>query len=26
VDYLLKAGQEGRHPQLLLPLGNKEKS
>ena len=26
VDYLLKTGEEGRYPQLLLPLGNKEKS
>ncbi len=26
VDYLLKAGQEGQHPQLLLPLSDKEKS
>ena len=25
VDYLLKAGQEGQNPQLLLPFNNKEK-
>lgn len=24
VDYLLKAGEEGKHPQLLLPLANRK--
>jgi hypothetical protein len=26
VDYLLKAGQEGKSPQLILPFSDKEKS